>query len=873
MKKLCDMTLKEKLGQLIMAGFEDDYYDEHARKIIEEYKIANIILFSRNIKDINQLIKLNKKIYQEVMNSTGTIPFISIDQEGGMVTRIKSGATFCPGNMSIASTGNSDNAEKIGRISGDELAHLGINMNLAPSLDVNNNPNNPVIGVRSYGDNPNKVAEYGNKYIKGLQEAGVIATAKHFPGHGDTEVDSHLGLATVNYDKSRLNSLELVPFKSAIKNGVKAIMSAHIIFKALDDVPATLSDKILNKYLREELGFKGLIVSDCMQMKAIDNIYTTERGVVMGIKNGLDIACVSHSLDKQIESLRLLELAVKSGDIKEEIIDEKVQRVLDYKAECFDSMNQKFLLPSYTENVEYFKNIKQHKIIAQEVIDDSLCLLSGHAFKAGGKVKLLGTIPFAKTIVEENVDTQNIVELVKQEIPNISTMQIAIDPDNTDDIVRECAGFDKVILVTYNARDNKKQIELAKRLSDAELYVIETRNPYSYSDMKWVQNYACLAEYSPISIKTIVKYLKGEIVPKGHLPIELEKSVTIGASVYLGLKEYTIEDNIEYLKKLKKVGINYVFISAQMGPLTDEFLMQLKKVLTFAKKNDMNIALDVNKVRLEELEKLDLIKDVSTLRLDYGFKKEEILAFQDKPYYIQLNASTNSQEVIEYLISHNANMSKYSMSHNFYPKPYTGLSIEKVQMLNKYYHENNLKVLTYIPSSNMKRPPLFKGLPTIERQRNGDVLANLTENYLLGSDVICFGDSYASDEEMEEAVNFRPTPLPLPISLFTGISSNSRNQLMRLHQNRGDAGEYMVRSSLRCKGIEPYNNCLIHKGDITIDNCGMGRYEGEIGIALIDMPMSKNVNVIGHVLGNDFLINSIKAGQKFKFIIKEEKKC
>ncbi len=280
MKKIQEMTLKEKLGQLIIAGFDGYEYDEHLRRLIEDYKVANIILFTRNIQSLKQLITLNKKLYEEIIKNTETIPFISIDQEGGMVTRIMDGATFWPGNMTLCATGNSNHAYVVGKGMGEELTHLGINMNLAPSLDVNNNPMNPVIGVRSYSDQPEVVAEYGCNYIKGLQEQGVIATAKHFPGHGDTNVDSHLGLPTIAHDMDRLNQIELLPFKKAIDAGVDAIMSAHIVFEKIEKngLPATLSYQILTDLLRNTYHYQGLIVSDCMQMKAIDVKYTSEKG-------------------------------------------------------------------------------------------------------------------------------------------------------------------------------------------------------------------------------------------------------------------------------------------------------------------------------------------------------------------------------------------------------------------------------------------------------------------------------------------------------------------------------------------------------------------------------------------------------------------
>ena len=420
MKKVNEMTLKEKLGQLIIAGFDGYEYDEHLRTLIEDYKVGNIILFTRNIKDIHQLSALNRKIYNEILKNTGNSPLISIDQEGGMVTRIMDGATFCPGNMTLTATNNSDNAYIIGKIMGDELTHLGINMNLAPSLDVNNNPDNPVIGVRSYSDNPKVVSEYGNKFIKGLQEKGVIATAKHFPGHGDTNVDSHLGLPMINHTLEELEKVELVPFRSAIENGVDAIMSAHIVFSEIDKsgLPGTLSKTILTDLLRNKLNFKGLIVSDCMQMKAIDDQYTTERGTVMGIKAGLDIACISHSLDKQVGALKALEEAVETGEIDISIIDEKVKRILHYKELTRKKLESDFLSFSDDEIVNYFKNLNNQEI-ASKIVDESLTIFKGKEFVQTGKTLVIAATPFAQTIAEDKLDTRNIVDMLREFVKTV----------------------------------------------------------------------------------------------------------------------------------------------------------------------------------------------------------------------------------------------------------------------------------------------------------------------------------------------------------------------------------------------------------------------------------------------------------------------
>ena len=192
------------------------------------------------------------KIHNEIIKNSGVMPFISIDQEGGMVTRIMKEATFFPGNMTISATQNSEYAKKVGEMMGEELRALGINMNLAPSLDVNNNPQNPVIGVRSYSDDPVKVAKYGKNYINGLQSKAIIATAKHFPGHGDTNVDSHKSLPTIPHSKERLDKVELYPFKECL-NDTEAIMSAHVFFEAYEQggMPGTLSRKVITELLKE----------------------------------------------------------------------------------------------------------------------------------------------------------------------------------------------------------------------------------------------------------------------------------------------------------------------------------------------------------------------------------------------------------------------------------------------------------------------------------------------------------------------------------------------------------------------------------------------------------------------------------------------
>ena len=243
--------------------------------------------------------------------------------------------------MTISST-KLTNAKKIGHMMGKNLISLGINMNFSPLLDINSNPNNPIINIRSFSDKINIVSKYGIEMIKGMQEEGIIATAKHFPGHGDTQIDSHLDLPILKFDKKRIYNFELKPFKKAINYGVKNIMSTHIIYKEFDKKnPVTISKNILDGILRNELSYKGLITSDSMEMKSISKRIITHKGVVRGLKAGIDLVCVFKK--KSIyNSIKELKRAINDNYLTMEEINEKIKRILKYKKELYFNMKNKY---------------------------------------------------------------------------------------------------------------------------------------------------------------------------------------------------------------------------------------------------------------------------------------------------------------------------------------------------------------------------------------------------------------------------------------------------------------------------------------------------------------------------------------------------
>ncbi len=321
--------LRRLIGQLMVCGFPSPYVDSHVEQLIREYHVGNVILFSRNIESFDSTRHLTQQLQQLAQDSGQTQPLlICTDQENGMVSRFSKDVPGFPGNMALGATGDDKWAYSVGHMTGAFLALAGINMNLAPVLDVNNNPLNPVIGVRSFGDNPKRVAEMGVAMIRGLQESNVIACGKHFPGHGDTHVDSHRDLPRIPHHLGRMKRIELHPFEQAINQGLPAIMTAHIVFEQLDaDYPATLSPKVLQGLLRETLGFTGVITTDCLEMQAILGTVGVGQGAVMALLAGADMIMVSHHFDLQIEAMNAIYDAVVKGQLPVARLEEAYGRI------------------------------------------------------------------------------------------------------------------------------------------------------------------------------------------------------------------------------------------------------------------------------------------------------------------------------------------------------------------------------------------------------------------------------------------------------------------------------------------------------------------------------------------------------------------
>ena len=330
--KISTMTLEEKVGQMMFYGVNGTNVDDKVVNLFEDQHAGGIILYGHrnfwgssldnNVKYVNSIKKANRQ--------NSDIPlFIGFDEEGGSMSQLPQELMRTPSKGELGNTNDSSLATGIGAGTAKKLKLLGINTDFGTVLDINTNKNNPIIGVRSYGSTKEKVTEFGINELKAIQNEGVIPTVKHFPGHGDTEVDSHLGLPSLNHDLNRLKSTELVPFQTAINNGVDMVMTAHIMLPQIDkEYPATMSKKILTDLLRDEMGYKGVIITDDLEMQAISKNWDLGEAAIKSVEAGADILLVCHTIEKVYNAVVQ---GVNDGKIDENRIDESVRRILRLK--------------------------------------------------------------------------------------------------------------------------------------------------------------------------------------------------------------------------------------------------------------------------------------------------------------------------------------------------------------------------------------------------------------------------------------------------------------------------------------------------------------------------------------------------------------
>ncbi|WBW94730.1 beta-N-acetylhexosaminidase [Oceanirhabdus sp. W0125-5] len=324
------MTLEEKVGQMIIGGFNGTKMNEELRNKILDKKLGGVILFNRNITDREQLLTLNNEL-NKLNNKIGL--FVSVDEEGGRVSRLPKDKIPIPSSYKIGQLGNPDLCKDIGEVIGEELKMYGFNMDFAPVIDIWSNKQNKVIGDRAFGNNAEIVSKCGVSMIKGFKEKNIISVVKHFPGHGDTIMDSHKGLPVLEYGLEDLKKRELIPFIEAINNEVDGIMVGHLMLPQVDNsgYPASLSKIFIKDLLRNKLGYNGLIITDDMEMGAIKNNFGIKEASTKAVKAGVDILLVCHTEKSITAATQSIIEAVKNQSISLEQIEESVKRILKTK--------------------------------------------------------------------------------------------------------------------------------------------------------------------------------------------------------------------------------------------------------------------------------------------------------------------------------------------------------------------------------------------------------------------------------------------------------------------------------------------------------------------------------------------------------------
>ena len=576
---LSKMSMDEKIGQVLLLNFRTWGKDEQGNPlpfqecnksvedIIKKYHLGNIILFGENAKSTEKLVRLIDDMQTSAISS-GNLPLlIGIDQEGGLVTRLGEGTTL-PGNMALGASGKTENAFIAGQIIGEELAAVGVNCNFAPDSDVNDNPKNPVIHLRSFSSDPIMVSNMASAMVKGMQENNIIATAKHFPGHGNTNIDTHIGLAVVNKSEDEWNTMEAIPFKALIDQRIDMIMSAHIQYPKLDDtryiskltgekiyLPATLSKKILTGILRDKLAFDGVIVTDAMDMKAIvDNFGETE-AIIMALNAGADLICNPTSITNQNEIKKLDEIydeikqSIYDGRLSKQRLDEAAQSVIKLKMKYGILNKEKYQgdIDKKVENAIRIVGSKEHKSRERELADDAITLHSPKGyqpFNLTESEKVLFIVPME---YEKDSVIYAMERLYKEgEIPKVNVSVYCYNRENVveAELKNQIAIADHIIIVSEMTAatlndSNNWQIRMPGliaqevcNVNEENYAIISTGLPYDVAN--YPKNPVYLAygyqrvrqegQYGA-NLLSAIDCIMGRFSPKGKLPIKLDRDL------------------------------------------------------------------------------------------------------------------------------------------------------------------------------------------------------------------------------------------------------------------------------------------------------------------------------------------------------------
>jgi len=541
------MTLEEKVGQVFVmrvyghSATAPDQADidanlaeigvRTAAELIAKYRVGGIIYFgwAHNTREPHQIADLSNGIQKASLEQPRGLPvLISTDQEHGIVARVGTPATLFPGAMALGAGGSRTDARTAGRIGGAELRAMGIRQDYAPDADVNVNPANPVIGVRSFGSDPEAVAGMVVAQVKGYQGAGVAATAKHFPGHGDTETDSHYGFPVIEHTEAQWAELDAPPFRAAIAAGIDSIMTAHIMVPALDPAgdPATLSRPILTGILRERLGYDGVVVTDSLGMEGVRTKYGDDRVAVLALKAGVDQLL---NPPKPAIAWNAVLQAVRGGELTEARLDESILRVLRLKAKLGLLKD-----PYVTQRgVDRTVGVPAHLKAADRVAERTTTLLVNSAGllplsrRTHQKVLVVGADPASPsgttgppTTVLAGALTElgfTATALSTGTAPSAATIAKA---------VAAAQDADAVLVGTYNVTAASSQRTLVDQLlaTGRPVVALAIRNPYDVAQLPGVGAYLAAYSWTDVELRAAVRVLAGRADPVGRLPVPVQRA-------------------------------------------------------------------------------------------------------------------------------------------------------------------------------------------------------------------------------------------------------------------------------------------------------------------------------------------------------------
>ncbi len=531
------MDLAPALGQKLLLAFHGK--DQPSPEFIaafKEYRPAGITLFrALNIDHPAQLRGLNDFL-QKLARDNG-LPglLIATDQEGGQLMAVGD-ATQLPGNMALGATGSAELSRQAGEVLGREMAALGINVVYAPCVDVNINPQNPVVGARSFGEDSHQVADLAVAMLTGIQALGVAAVAKHFPGHGDVASDSHHGLPVIPHSLERLREVEFVPFEAAIQAGVKLIMTAHLALPAIDGPeapPATLSANILKKLLRDELNFDGLIVTDAMDMRAIRQGEFLGEDALRAVNAGADLLLLTTDPADQKRVHSALTLAARQGQLDTTQVIDSAQRILALKEWLFAARSQPELS---------IIQCREHQRVADEIAEQSLTLVRDQAnllpIRLEADQRLAVVIPRPADLTPADTSSYIVPALadsLRVYHPNLDEFTISSTPGEIEisALLEQLKNYPLVILGTINAAQQPGQQTLVRETLKAGIpaIVVALRLPYDLATFPEAPTYICTYSILEPSMRALAKALCGRLQFKGRLPVSIPGLYTAGSSL------------------------------------------------------------------------------------------------------------------------------------------------------------------------------------------------------------------------------------------------------------------------------------------------------------------------------------------------------